>query len=203
MTTPSLRALSQRAGAGPFRNPVSRPSFSYGRTAAYRRIASSPRAYSEASLRHRQDVNSTPPPFALRSHFLPPSISSSSTGSVRYVSFKELREQRQREKAGQAAQQTQEQSKSQAQPEPEAKPEPEPQPSASSEADEIFAKAKAESEQEWENFKQAEEEQQQKAGKESAEGEEGKDQKKKARCSRRATSWCQNAVAGFYRDSKR
>ena len=176
MSTPSLRALSQRAGASLSRNAVSRPTFSYGRTAAYRRIASDLRTYSEASLRQRQDVGSTLPLFALRSHFLPPSIPSPASGSVRYVSFKELREERARQNAGKPPSQ---------EPKKEAKPEPEPEvkqeQSASSAADEAFASAKAESEAQWAKFEEQarKEEEEAKAGPEQGEGEGEQQQKKK------------------------
>jgi import inner membrane translocase subunit TIM44 len=106
---------------------------------------------------------------------------------VRYVSFKELREQRQRENAGQAPKpeeqkQTpqqppaQEQTKAQAQPEPEVQAKVEPEPEAVSEADEAFAHAKAQSEREWARIRQAQEEAEKRAEEEAAEeGEEGKE----------------------------
>ena len=120
------------------------------------------------------------PPFALRSSFLPPSISSSSATSVRHVSFKELREQRAREKAGEAQQAPQQQEK--AQPGPKAEPEAEQvkqEASASSEAEEAFAKAKAQSEQEWAKFEEQEQKRQEEAKEEGEEGQEGKREEKK------------------------
>ncbi|KAK3679608.1 protein translocase subunit [Vermiconidia calcicola] len=194
MSTPSLRALSQRAGASLVRNPISGPSFSYGRTAAYRRIPTAFRDYSEATLRQRRDAlsnSSPPPPFALRSHFLPPSISPSAT-STRHVSFKELREQRQRENAGKAAEQApQAQRKTKAERESDAEAEAkadteakaQAQQSAADEADEIFARIKAESEKEWAKHERQQEEQR-KAEEEAGEGEgegegEGKESQKK------------------------
>ena len=106
---------------------------------------------------------------------------------MRYVSFKELREQRQRENAGQAAKPqdkkreqqppAQEQTKAQAQPEPEAQAEVEPEPEAISEADQAFAHAKAQSEREWARIRQAQEEAEKRAEQEAAEeGEEGKEE---------------------------
>lgn len=178
MSTPSLRALSQRAGASVARNAVSRPTFSYGRTAAYRRIASDLRTYSEVSLRHRQDAASGLPAFALRSHFLPPSIPSSSTGSVRHVSFKELREERARQNAGKPPSQ-EPKAKKKAEPEPE--PEVKQEAPSSSAADEAFASAKAESERQWKKFEEQarREEEEAKAEAEQGEGEEGQKEKKK------------------------
>ena len=182
MSTSSLRALSQRAGTTGAtllrtQNPVRGPTFSYGRSAAYRRLEASTRQYSEASLRQRQHAATTLPPFALRSHFLPSSIASPSTGSVRYVSFKELREERARQNAGKAP--------SPKKPEPEPEPEVKKEaPSASSAADEAFAKSKAESDAQWaraEEQAQREEEEAEKAkaeGKGEA-GEEGQKEKKK------------------------
>jgi len=97
---------------------------------------------------------------------------------VRHVSFKEMREQRQRDKAaaeGRAAPQ-QETKKT---PEPEPEPAKE-EPSAADAAEEAFAKARAESEAQ---FKKAEEqarkEEEADAGKEGEESAEGEKQKKK------------------------
>lgn len=110
---------------------------------------------------------------------------------MRYVSFKELREQRQREKAGEAAKPkepepapAQEQTKAQAQPEPEAKAEVEPEPEAKSEADAAFEHARAQSEREWARIRQAEEAAERRAEEETAAGEgeeakEGEQQQKK------------------------
>ncbi|KAK5123218.1 hypothetical protein LTR85_003417 [Meristemomyces frigidus] len=145
-----------RAGSGLARNlHAGPPTFPYGRTAAYRRIASDLRQYSEASIRSRQDASSSIlPPFALRSHFLPPSLSTSAT-SVRHVSFRELREERARQNAGKA-------------PEPEPEPAPaKPEKTAADEAEEVFARARAESDRQWAK----EEQERQRKGEESADGE--------------------------------
>ena len=183
MSTHSLRALSQRAGANVSRNAVSRPTFSYGRTAAYRRIASDLRTYSEASIRQRQDATSNLPPFALRSHFLPPSAPSPASGSVRYVSFKELREERARQNSGKAP--SQEQKGKKEEPEPEPEPEVKQEASTSSAADEAFASAKAESEKQWAKFEEQarkeEEEAKARAENGEGEGEEGNQQQQKSK----------------------
>ena len=189
MSTPSFRILSRRAGATLTRNPVSRPTFTYGRAAAYRRIAQNARQYSEASIRRRQDGATPylPPPLILRSHLLPPSISSSPATQTRHVSFKELREQRQREKAAAGQQQESQPSRQEKKAPPGPKPQAEEEQiksegSASSAADEAFAKARADSEQEWAKFEEQEQKQQeQKAKQEGEEGEEGakKEEKKK------------------------
>ena len=186
MSAASLRALSNRAGAGISRNPTIFPAFSYGRTAAYRRISTSTRLYSDAILRQRRDASAIqhlPPAFALRSNFLPTSISSTAT-SVRHVSLKELRAQRQREKAGQAppkpAQPRQEQAKAQAEPEPPAQRTQKPQkaqaqaePSAPSEAEAAFQQAKAEADRQWAKIEAEQAKQEKKkAAEEAAEGEE-------------------------------
>ncbi|KAF2770830.1 TIM44 subunit of mitochondria import inner membrane translocase [Teratosphaeria nubilosa] len=55
MSTSSLGSLSSRAGGHIARNLSTRPTASYGRTAAYRRIAAHIRHYREASIRSRQD----------------------------------------------------------------------------------------------------------------------------------------------------
>jgi len=179
MSTTQLRSLSSRVGGGAPRSlQPSQHALSYGRTAAYRRAASGLREYSEASLRQRQNGASINlPAIALRSHFLPTSIQSASVGSVRQVSFKQMREQRAKEKAaaeGKAAPET-------------SKAEPEPEPaekasSASDAAEAAFAKAKAESEAAWDRAekqrKKAEEE-------ETAEGEEGKDGEAKEKKSKK------------------
>ncbi|KAK5168246.1 protein translocase subunit [Saxophila tyrrhenica] len=170
MSAASLRALSQRAGGGLVRsNPSHLPSFSYGRTAAYRRIAAPSRQYSEAALRSRQDATNpraSPHLLPLRSHFLPPSISSSVAS--------ELREQRARENAGQAPprpQQHQQQEQPKAEPEPAAKAEPtakhQPDPEVADEAEAAFAQAKKQQDKQWAKFQA----QQEKEAKEQAERE--------------------------------
>lgn len=106
-----------------------------------------------------------------------------------------MREQRQREKAGQAAKEekpepaapAEEQTQSEAQPQARAKQEVEHEPEAVSEADAAFAHAKAQSEKEWARIRKAEEEAAKRAaeeeeaaageGKESEEGEEQQQQK--------------------------
>lgn len=177
MSTFSLRSLSSRAGGGLGRTLPAHPSTSaYGRTAAYRRIAADCRQYSEASLRRRQYAPATiQHPLALRSHFLPHTIPASAA-SVRHVSFKELREQRAKERAGEAQPEQPKRPGQQKKPEPE--PEPKKQePSAADEAEAAFAKTRAESEREWarqeEQFKKEEEE-----AKETGEGQEGEQQRK-------------------------
>ncbi|KAI6957868.1 TIM44 subunit of mitochondria import inner membrane translocase [Hortaea werneckii] len=178
MSTSSLRSLSSRAGGGLGRNLPAHPSPSaYGRTAAYRRIAGDCRQYSEVSIRRRQYAPATiQHPLALRSHFLPHTIPASAA-SVRQVSFKELREQRAKERAGEA-QPEQPKRPGQQQKKPEPEPEPKKQePSAADEAEAAFAKTRAESEREWarqeEQFKKEEEE-----AKETGEGQEGEQQRK-------------------------
>ena len=181
MSTTQFRSLSTRVGGGASKSLQNslRPSAAYGRAAAYRRIAADGRQYSEASLRQRQDGSSIQlPSIALRSHFLPHALQPAAASSVRHVSFKEMREQRQRDKAaaeGRAAPQ-QETKKT---PEPEPEPAKE-EPSAADAAEEAFAKARAESEAQ---FKKAEEqarkEEEADAGKEGEESAEGEKQKKK------------------------
>lgn len=172
MSTTHLRSLSSRVGGGAPRSlQQSQHNLSCARTAAYKRAASGLREYSEASLRQRQNAPSINlPSIALRSHFLPPSIQPASIGSVRHVSFKEMREQRAKEKAAAEGKAAPGASKSKA---AEPEPEPEQKKSAADDAAEAaFAKAKAESEATWEREeaqrKKAEEE-------EAAEGEETKD----------------------------
>ena len=90
---------------------------------------------------------------------------------MRHVSFKELREERARQKAGESQQQ---QPKSKSEPGPEAKPAAEP--SAADAAEEAFASARAESEAQWAKFEEQAREEERKAGEEeeaSAEGEKG------------------------------
>lgn len=186
MSTPSLRALSRRAGAAPYRNLASYPTFSYGRTAAYRRIASYPQRSSDVSLRPARSPSSAIAlPSALRLPFSHPTVSINPT-QTRHVSFKELREQRQREKAGEA-QQGQKQEQPQARPSAQSQPPPEDplvkdESPAASAAEEAFAKARSESEREWAKFEEAarkEQEQEEKAQEESGEaGEEGAKQEK-------------------------
>lgn len=178
MSTTQLRSLSARVGgAAPRSLQPSQHALTYGRTAAYRRAASGLREYSEASLRQRQNgaaINL--PAIALRSHFLPTSIQPASASSVRHVSFKEMREQRAREKAaaeGKAAPEASKASKAAPEPEPAAKA---TSSSADDAAEAAFAKAAAESKAAWER----EEKQRKKAEEEeTAEGEEGKDGEKK------------------------
>ncbi|KAK4634861.1 Mitochondrial import inner membrane translocase subunit tim44 [Fulvia fulva] len=188
MSTPAIRAISGRAGGALARNTTAQPS--YGRTAAYRRIASQLRTYSEASVRARQDgASSILPPFALRSHFLPPSISASRAGSVRHVSFKEMREQRLREKAAGQAEKPAGKAEvkpaaAAAEPEPAKATEPE-----ETEADKVFARFQAEAEaayakQQKAEAKQREAEEKAKAKAEAGEGEaeegaEGEQKEKK------------------------
>ncbi|KAF2171566.1 hypothetical protein M409DRAFT_63787 [Zasmidium cellare ATCC 36951] len=176
MSTSALRSLTARAGGA--RNlPSATSSFSYGRTAAYRRIAANLRQYSEVSLGQRRDA-SILPPFALRSHFLPPSISASTPASVRHVSFKELREQRAKENAA-AGQAKPSESKSKPAPEPEpAKSEPE-----RSAADDAFASFQAEAESTYSKAQEEQkkqEEQEKKAEEEESAGEEKKEKKEEA-----------------------
>ncbi|KXT06434.1 hypothetical protein AC578_6043 [Pseudocercospora eumusae] len=186
MSTTAIRSLSSRAGGTLSRNLPATPSPSqYGRTAAYRRIGSQLRQYSEASIRQRQDgASALLPPFALRSHFLPSTISASPAASVRHVSFREMREQRAKEKAA-GGQQAETEAKpaaakaqSKAEPGPEAK-KPEAERSA---ADEAFAQFKAQADKEWaQRQKEAEEEEARgkTEGEEGAEGEQ-KGEKEKA-----------------------
>ncbi|GAB7363897.1 hypothetical protein MBLNU230_g4460t1 [Neophaeotheca triangularis] len=168
MSTPTLRSLSQRAGGGLVRSnaPHAITDTSYGRAASYQRITSHLRHYSEASLRSRQTSTSPlPPSFALTSHFLPPSISSAA--SARHVSFKELREERARQRAGISEEDA---AKAKAK---EKEKEPEPQKSAADEAEEAFAKAKAENDK----ASGAQEEKQKSEEEEAGEGEGEKEQK--------------------------
>ncbi|CAK1355584.1 Mitochondrial import inner membrane translocase subunit tim44 [Cercospora beticola] len=187
MSTPALRAVSLRAGGGVARSfPASAHTSQHGRTAAYRRIGDTFRQYSEASLRSRQHGHSlSSPPLALRSHFLPSTITASPASSVRHVSFKELREQRAKEKAagGQKAASDQKTDKASApaqEPQPETKKAAEPEFSA---ADEAFAQFKAQADKEWTaRQKAAEQEEEQPKDKENAEERaegEQKDKKKK------------------------
>ena len=105
---------------------------------------------------------------------------------MRHVSFKEMREQRQREAAGQAAKQekpapaaapAQEQTRAQTQPQPESKANAQAEPEGASEADAAFAHAKAQSEREWARIRKAEEEAERQAAEEAAasEGQEGQE----------------------------
>ena len=193
MSTPTLRALSSRAGGGITRTfPSTAQTAHHGRTAAYRRIGASIREYSEVSLRTRQQhgASSILPPFALRSHFLPQSIAASPASSVRHVSFKELREPRAKEKAAggqQAAEKPAAAPSSSASASQAAEPQPEPETKKAaperSAADDAFAQFKAQADREWEaRQKRAEQEQQEEPkegeGEEAAEGEQ-KEKKKK------------------------
>jgi import inner membrane translocase subunit TIM44 len=177
MSTTQLRSLSSRVGGGAPRSlQPSQHTFSYGKTAAYRRAASGLREYSEASLRQRQNGASINlPAIALRSHFLPTSIQSASAGSARHVSFKQMREQRAKEKAAAEGKAAPETSKAEAEPEPAAKE----SSSASDAAEAAFAKAKAESEAAWDRA----EKQRQKAAEEedATEGEDGEGKEKKSK----------------------
>ncbi|KXT13251.1 hypothetical protein AC579_1737 [Pseudocercospora musae] len=187
MTTTAIRSLSSRAGGALPRNLPASPSPShYGRTAAYRRIGSQLRQYSEASIRQRQDgASAILPTFALRSHFLSSSIAASPATSVRHVSFREMREQRAKEKAA-GGQQAESEAKSaaakaqsKAEPEPEAK-KPEAERSA---ADEAFAQFKAQADKEWAQRQKEAEEEEAKGkteGEEGAEGEQKGEKKEKA-----------------------
>jgi mitochondrial import inner membrane translocase subunit TIM44 len=166
----SLRRVSGRL--------TTRPTTSYGRTASYRRIAADIRQYGEASLWQRQDAGSRIlPPFALRSHFLPQTISPPAS-SVRHVSFRELREERARQNAKEAQSQPQQAPQQRAKAKVEAESEPEASKanqSASSAADEAFARAKAEAERQWakDEAKRAKEEEEEA----ETEGEQGKEKK--------------------------
>ncbi|KAK5114918.1 hypothetical protein LTR62_002077 [Meristemomyces frigidus] len=188
MNTGSLRSLSSRAGVGLGRNVALRSSTtsSYGRAAAYRRIAGDFRQYSEASIRLRQDAIT--PPFALRSHFLPLSLSPSAS-SVRHISFKELRQARAKEReAEQAARGAPPPSPEQAAAAAQASPEPpkKEETSTASEAEAAFASARREAERQWakeesRQRKQAEKEAQgeTEAGESGQEGEQAQDKKGK------------------------
>ena len=106
---------------------------------------------------------------------------------MRYVSFKEMREQRQREAAGQAAKEekpepaaatpAQEQTRAQTQTQPESQAKAQVEPEGASEADAAFAHAKAQSEREWARIRKAEEEADRQAAEEAAatEGQEGQE----------------------------
>jgi import inner membrane translocase subunit TIM44 len=175
MSTTQLRSLSSRVGGGASRNlQPSQHALTYARTAAYRRASPGLREYTEASLRQRQNgaaINL--PAIALRSHFLPTSIQPASAVSVRNVSFKQMREQRAKEKAAAEGKAAPETSKAAPEPEPAAKAS-----SASDAAEAAFAQAAAESKKAWER----EEKQRKKAEEEETaegEGEEGKDGEKK------------------------
>lgn len=176
MSAHSLRhRLSARAGTGLVHTTAaaatSRPTFAYGRTAAYRRISTDLRPYSAAAVRARGDGPCILPPFAIRSHFLPNSIPHP-VPAARHISFKELREQRAKQRAAEGPAESAEQPaassssasspssapSSQQQAAPQAQPRartasPPPPPkqetSTSDEAEAAFAKAKAEAEREW------------------------------------------------------
>nr|POE47444.1 mitochondrial import inner membrane translocase subunit tim44 [Quercus suber] len=186
MSTASLRSLSSRAGGGLTGNLLTTTFPSYGRTATHRRLTSDLRRYSEAALRRRHDASAAIlPPFALRSQFLPISIPALVT-SARHVSFKELREERARQRAGESSPPPRpgaEKPKAASKPAPEPEADtPEPETSTSDEAEQAFAKAKAESERYWAKQKaqeekaQADTEADPEAG---GEGEASKEQKKK------------------------
>ncbi|TKA28642.1 hypothetical protein B0A50_02969 [Salinomyces thailandicus] len=189
MSTSSLGrrslSLASQAGAGGCRprNIPRRPSTSaYGRTAAYRRIAPCLRQYSQVSTRCRWDAApAILPPFTLRSHFLPPAIHASAA-SVRHVSFKELREQRAKERAGEAPPEQPRRPGQKKAPQPEPRPAPEA-PSAADEAEAAFAKSREASEREWakqEEQSKKEEEEEAKAKQEGEGGDgEGEQQQKK------------------------
>ncbi|KAM0722843.1 hypothetical protein Q7P37_001041 [Cladosporium fusiforme] len=175
MSTTQLRSLSARVGAGAPRSLQPSQHISYTKTAASRRALSGVREYSEAPLRQRQNgAPINPSAIALRSHFLPPSIQSASVASVRHVSFKEMREQRAKEKAAAEGKKAPETAKSEPEPAPEKKAS-----AASDAAEAAFAKAKAESERAWEAEEKAEKARKQAEEEDAAEGEEGKDGEKK------------------------
>lgn len=187
MSTSVLRALSSRAGGGQISHQ--------GRTAAYRRIEAFARQYSAVSLRTRQLTGARPsairPQICSQSHFLPPpALAASPAASARYVSFKELREQRAKEKAAggqQASAKPAAATSASASASPAADAQPEHTTSKAaperSAADDAFAQFKAQADKEWEaRRKNAEreqhEEQKQGEGEEGAEGEQ-KEKKKK------------------------
>ncbi|KAK3672607.1 protein translocase subunit [Recurvomyces mirabilis] len=198
MSTSSLRSLSSRAGGGLPRNLAARPTTTatYGRTAAYRRIASDFRQYSEASLQSRQHAAPTIlPPFALRSHFLPTSLPAAGA-SLRHISFKELRAARAKERAQETAsvpQQPQEPAQAKSEPAAASKQAasepPKQETSTSSEAEAAFASARGEAERQWakeearQRKEQEKEEQEEKtegeAGEEGKDGEQAKQKKEK------------------------
>ncbi|KJX96931.1 mitochondrial inner membrane translocase subunit tim44 like protein [Zymoseptoria brevis] len=189
MSTPALRVLSPRAGGMLARKSTATTtaSSSYGRTAAYRRtiVASTIRQYSEASVRLRQDGASSLPPIALRSHFLPQTISKSMSLGLRRVSFKEMREQRAREAAAGGKKEEPKSAKKAKKAEEAAAAEPEPAASTErSAADDAFAQFKADAEKQWaqsEKARKAQEEQdkQKPEGEEAEEGAEGEKKKDK------------------------
>nr|POE74840.1 mitochondrial import inner membrane translocase subunit tim44 [Quercus suber] len=186
MSTASLRSPSARAGGGLTGSLLSSVPPSYCRTATYRRIAPDLRQYSGAALRRRQHASATIlPPFALRSQFLPTSIPASVI-SARHVSFKELREERARQRSGESSPPPRpgaDKSKAASKPKPEPEPETaEPETSTSDEAEQAFAKARAESERYWAKQKAQEDKAQADAeanGEAGGEGEASKEQKKK------------------------
>lgn len=134
------------------------------------------------------------PPFAIRSHFLPPSITASAT-SVRNVSFKELREARARQQASESKSEPRSEQSARQKDQGKAKVKVEPEPDtakahtyASDAAEEAFAKAKAESEKNWVEQEAKWQEEQEKAKAkvdgegegegEEAEGKQGNKEKK-------------------------
>lgn len=167
MSTAQLRILSSRAGGA--LSPPTRAS-SYGRTAAYRRIASELRHRSELS-RQRQPLHITSTAsLPLRSHFLPSNLYNNAI-TTRQVSFKELREERQRQRRAESGPTKAEEAKPKAEPEKAAVPEPD----TASEAEAAFAKAKAEGEAQF----RAQEKRRAKAEKEAEGEEEGEAKEKK------------------------
>ncbi|KAK0884778.1 protein translocase subunit [Friedmanniomyces endolithicus] len=160
-----------------------RPTISYGRTAAYRRIGVDLRRYSEASLRHRQHAApSILAPLALRPQFLPSSLSTPAT-SIRHISFQEMRKERARQKKAEEA------SKPAAESAPESAPESTPQPeapkqqepSAADEAEAAFAGARAEAERQWAKEEARQRKQEEKDGEQTEGSEEGEPAKEKGK----------------------
>jgi import inner membrane translocase subunit TIM44 len=187
MSVFAFQSLSSRAGGSVARKfPSTLPPKQYGRTATYRRIACDIRQYSDTSILSRRIGNSSiAPPFALRSHFLPHNITALPASSVRHVSFKELREQRAKEKAaagkGKPADQSAKAAAAEAEVEADTKKEP-----GRSAADDAFAQFKAQADKEWEARQKEIEEEEKEGQKEKKEGEtegdeaaEGEKQKKK------------------------
>ncbi|KAK3110214.1 protein translocase subunit [Teratosphaeriaceae sp. CCFEE 6253] len=188
MSTAALYRLSARAGGGaPPRTLPLRPTFSHGRSAAYRRIALHPRPYTAASSRH--DV--ARPPFALRSHLLPQTLSTSAT-SIRHISFQQLRKERAKARAAEEgttpSQAAAPASQARAQADPTAAAPKQQRPEAaptSDEAEAAFAGAKAESERQWAKEEARQRRQAEKEGEQSEQtdggeaGEQGRKEQKK------------------------
>ncbi|KAK5137361.1 hypothetical protein LTR08_008939 [Meristemomyces frigidus] len=146
------------------------PAFSAARTAASRRTPVTPRPYSDASSQrhHRLRRDGILLPFALRSPFLPASL----PAGVRHISFKEMREERARQRAGEAASGAASTQKARPEPETAAKPEP----SGPSAAEAAFESARAEGARQWakeEEQQQQREQQQQNPDEPGAEDGEG------------------------------